>query len=57
MQKLWGLDNFSVGMHTQPGKTEAGDTYAFSVEGLIVDKEGYLMLRARARARARHAAS
>ena len=45
MEKLWGLDNFSAGMHTQPAKVEeGGDNYAFSVEGLIADKEGYLVL-------------
>ena len=44
MKKLWGLDNFSGGMFTQPAKTENGDNYAFSVENLLADKEGYLSL-------------
>ena len=50
MQKLWSLENFSLGLHSQNGKVENGESYALSVENLLADKEGYLQLSPELRA-------
>ena len=45
MAKVWQLDNFSLGMHTEPGKQRGGSRYAADKNNLQVDGDGWLRLR------------
>ena len=45
MAKVWQLDNFSLGMHTEPGKQRGGSRYAADINNLQVDGDGWLRLR------------
>ena len=42
---LWGLENFSAGLHTKPGRVDNGELYAHDIQNLQIDNEGWLSLR------------
>ena len=42
---IWQLDNFALGMHTEPGKQRGGSRYAADINNLEVDGDGWLRLR------------
>ena len=41
----WQLDNFALGMHTEPAKTEGGERYAAEIQNLRIDSDGWLRER------------
>ena len=41
----WQLDNFALGMHTEPAKTQGGERYAAEIQNLRVDSDGWLRER------------
>ena len=41
----WQLDNFALGMHTEPAKTQGGERYAAEIENLRIDSDGWLRER------------
>ncbi len=41
----WQLDNFALGMHTEPAKTEGGERYAGDIQNLRIDADGWLRER------------
>ena len=45
MPKIWGVDNFSNGIHTKPARQEGGERYAADIENLQIDADGFLRLR------------
>ena len=44
MPTIWQLDNFSLGMHTEPGRQRGGSRYAADMVNLQVDSNGWLRL-------------
>ena len=45
MPKIWELSNFSLGIHTEPGRVQGGERYAADLNNLMVDEDGWLILR------------
>ena len=41
----WQLDNFALGMHTEPAKTQGGERYAAEIQNMRVDSDGWLRER------------
>ena len=41
----WQIDNFALGMHTEPAKTQGGERYAAEIQNLRVDSDGWLRER------------
>ena len=41
----WQLDNFALGMHTEPAKTQGGERYAAEIQNLRIDSDGWLRER------------
>lgn len=45
MSTIWQLDNFVLGIHSQPGNVKGGSRYAADISNLAVDENGWLRLR------------
>ena len=43
----WQLDNFALGMHTEPAKTQGGERYAGEIQNLRIDSDGWLRERSK----------
>ncbi len=41
----WQLDNFALGMHTEPSKTQGSERYAAEIQNLRIDENGWLRER------------
>ena len=41
----WQIDNFALGMHTEPAKTQGGERYAAEIQNMRVDSDGWLRER------------
>ena len=41
----WQLDNFALGMHTEPAKTQGGERYAAEIQNMRIDSDGWLRER------------